>query len=167
MFKEGASVDFSINRRSLIGMMATLAACPAAASKAMATGVVENIRDHGARGNGYVIDSGAINSAIAAAARRGGGVVSVPPGRYLSFSIRLLDNITLALSEGAVIEAADPSAYGENYDPPENYLEQQFQDFGITHVDDLIIWQTLVALKTLPAITIFPVNRIGILIQEG
>lgn len=123
-----------------MGLMALLAASPFAAARAMATGVVEDIRNHGARGNGYVIDSGAINAAIAAAAKRGGGVVSVPPGRYLSFSIRLLDNITLALSEGAVIEAADPSAYGEKYDPPENYMEQQFQDFGITHVHNSLIY---------------------------
>ncbi|ROT96920.1 glycoside hydrolase [Altererythrobacter sp. FM1] len=140
MFKAGASGDCSLDRRSAIGLMAALAACPAAAARAMATGVVEDIRNHGARGNGYVIDSGAINAAIAAAAKRGGGVVSVPPGRYLSFSIRLLDNVTLALSEGAVIEAADPSAYGQNYDPPENYLEQQFQDFGITHVHNSLIY---------------------------
>jgi polygalacturonase len=123
-----------------MGLMAALAASPFAASQAMATGVVEDIRNHGAKGNGYSVDSAAINAAIAAAARRGGGVVAVPPGRYLCFSIRLLDNITLALSPGAVIEAADPSAYGANYDHPENYMEQQFQDFGITHVHNSLIY---------------------------
>ncbi|GGD57547.1 rhamnogalacturonidase [Croceicoccus mobilis] len=120
--------------------MAALAASPAAASQATATGVVEDIRDHGAKGDGRSIDSKAINAAIRAAASRGGGVVAVPPGRYLSFSIRLLDNITLALSPGAVIEAANPDVHGANYDPPENYLEQQFQDFGITHVHNSLIY---------------------------
>jgi len=140
MVYHGASADLPLNRRTAMGLMAALAASPFAASQAMATGVVEDIRNHGAKGNGYSVDSAAINAAIAAAARRGGGVVAVPPGRYLCFSIRLLDNITLALSPGAVIEAADPSAYGANYDHPENYMEQQFQDFGITHVHNSLIY---------------------------
>lgn len=140
MFKDGASAEFSLNRRSAIGLMAALAASPAAASQAIATGVVEDVTTHGARGDGQAIDSPAINAAIRAAAARGGGVVAVPAGRYLCFSIRLLDNITLALSPGAVIEGADPDTHGAHYDPPENYMEQQFQDFGITHVHNSLIY---------------------------
>src|SRR3546814_1587635 len=66
--------------------------------------------------------------------------VIIPPGRYLSFSIRLQDNVTIALTAGAVIEAADPDRHGGRYDAPENYLEQQFQDFGITHVHNSLIY---------------------------
>lgn len=135
MFEYVASVD----RRSTLGLLALLLGSPAAAQSALLSGAVEDVRRHGARGDGKTIDSPAINRAIRAAAKRGGGVVLVPPGRYLSFSIRLLDNITLALSAGAVIEAADPEVHGRNYDPPENYMEQQYQDFGITHVHNSLI----------------------------
>ena len=48
-----------------------------------------DVRDHGARGDGIAIDSDAINAAILAASRAGGGTVLLPRGRYLCFSIRL------------------------------------------------------------------------------
>src|SRR3546814_10245165 len=52
----------------------------------------------------------------------------------------LQDNVTIALTAGAVIEAADPDRHGGRYDAPENYLEEQFQDFGITHVHNSLIY---------------------------
>src|SRR3546814_3212041 len=67
-----------------------------------------NVRDYGAKGDGRAVDSDAINKAVMAASRAGGGTINIPPGRYLSFSIRLQDNVTIALTAGAVIEAADP-----------------------------------------------------------
>ncbi len=140
MFDQSASADFSVNRRSAVGLLALLLGSPAAAAQALANGGVEDVRKHGARGDGRTIDSPAINRAVRAAAKRGGGIVLVPPGRYLCFSVRLLDNVTLALSAGAVIGAADPAVHGRNYDPPENYLEEQFQDFGITHVHNSLIY---------------------------
>lgn len=140
MFDAHASFDLPLDRRSTLGLLATLLGSPIAAQAALTNGGVEDIRNHGARGNGRTIDTPAINRAVKAAAKRGGGVVLVPPGRYLSFSIRLLDNVTLALSAGAVIEAANPDLHGRNYDPPENYLEEQFQDFGITHVHNSLIY---------------------------
>lgn len=136
MFEPHASLD----RRSTLGLLTLLLGTPAAAQSAWSSGAIEDVRKYGARGDGKAIDSPAINRAIRAAAKRGGGVVLVPPGRYLSFSIRLLDNITLALSAGAVIEAADPDTHGRNYDPPENYMEEQWQDFGITHVNNSLIY---------------------------
>ncbi len=106
---------------------------------AVTAGMFEDVRRHGAKGNGIAIDSPAINRAIDAAARRGGGTVVVPAGRYLCFTLRLRDNIALVLSAGATIIAADPSVHGAHYDPPENYMEEQFQDFGITHVHNSLI----------------------------
>ena len=135
------SASSTIDRRSLVfGTGAVLlAAGLSEQAHAVAAGVFEDVRRHGARGNGSTIDSPAINRAIAAAAKRGGGTVVVPPGRYLCFTIRLRDNIALVLSAGATIVAADPDTHGANYDPPENYLEEQFQDFGITHVNNSLI----------------------------
>src|SRR3546814_254585 len=52
----------------------------------------------------------------------------------------LQDNVTISLPARAVIEAADPDRHGGRYYAPENYLEQQFQDFGITHVHNSLIY---------------------------
>ena len=127
-----------VDRRTALALLGLIASSPAGAL-ALPHGV-EDVRRHGARGNGRAIDSPAINRAIDAAAKRGGGIVFVPPGRYLCFSIRLRDDVTLMLSAGSVIVAADPETHGAHYDPPENYLEEQFQDFGITHVHNSLIY---------------------------
>lgn len=122
-------------------MVGALATCGVAESGfALPPTAYEDVRRHGAKGDGKSIDSPAINRAIAAASRRGGGTILIPPGRYRCFSIRLLDNITLVLSAGATLIAASPEANGAGYDAPENYLEEQFQDFGITHVHNSLIY---------------------------
>lgn len=130
-----------IDRRStLLGTGALLLAAGLSdQAQAVAAGIFEDVRRHGARGDGKTIDSPAINRAIETAAKRGGGTVVVPAGRYLCFTLRLRDNIALVLSAGATIVAADPDTHGAHYDPPENYLEEQFQDFGITHVHNSLI----------------------------
>ncbi|WP_254913787.1 rhamnogalacturonidase [Sphingobium sp. Z007] len=99
-----------------------------------------DVRDHGARGDGIAIDSGAINAAIAAASAAGGGTVVLPRGRYLCFSIRLRSRVTLLLGEGAVIEAADPARHGGRYDLPEAGIDQLYQDFGHSHWRNSLIW---------------------------
>lgn len=130
-----------IDRRStLLGTGAVLLAAGLSdQAQAVAAGVFEDVRRHGARGDGVAIDSPAINRAIEAAAKRGSGTVVVPAGRYLCFTLGLRDNIALVLSAGATIVAADPDSHGAHYDPPENYMEEQFQDFGITHVHNSLI----------------------------
>ncbi|MDP5278943.1 glycosyl hydrolase family 28-related protein [Sphingomonas sp. DG1-23] len=119
------------------------AAFAAAALPVRASGTLRgfhDVRDHGAKGDGKTIDSPAINRAVMAAAKAGGGTVIVPPGRYLCFSIRLKDNITLVLSPGSVIVAADPDTHGRNYDLPEGAFEEQFTDFGVYHNHTSLIY---------------------------
>lgn len=99
-----------------------------------------DVRDHGARGDGVAIDSGAINSAIEMASRAGGGTVILARGRYLCFSIRLRSRVTLLLGDGAVIEAADPARHAGRYDLPEPGIEQLYQDFGHSHWHNSLIW---------------------------
>jgi hypothetical protein len=65
-----------------------------------------NVRDFGAVGDGEHLDSPAINAAIEKAAELGGGTVVVPPGKYLSGSIRLKSNINFHIEKGAEIYAA-------------------------------------------------------------
>lgn len=99
-----------------------------------------DVRDHGAKGDGIAIDSAAINAAIAAASRAGGGTVILPRGRYLCFSIRLQSRVTLLLGEGAVIEAADPARHAGRYDMAEAGIDQLYQDFGHSHWHNSLIW---------------------------
>lgn len=102
-----------------------------------------NVRDFGAVGDGVALDSPAINAAIEAAAREGGGTVTIPPGTYLSFSVRLKSNITLVLESGATLLAATPAAGFGHYDDPEpnDWGDKlQYQDFGHSHLHNSLIW---------------------------
>jgi hypothetical protein len=72
---------------------------------------VFNVRDFGAKGDGVTKDTAAIQAAIDAGTRAGGGLVVFPAGRFLSGTIVLKDHVTLHLSPSAVLlgspEAAD------------------------------------------------------------
>ncbi|MFD1789732.1 glycoside hydrolase family 28 protein [Sphingomonas floccifaciens] len=130
-----------VGRRELLGGLgaaAGLATLPAWAARDPRGW--HDVRTYGARGDGRAIDSGAFNRAIEAAARGGGGTVVVPPGRYLCFSIRLKDNITLMLSPGSVIVAADPDTHGRHYDLPEGEFVEQLTDFGVVHTRPSLIY---------------------------
>src|SRR5690348_14160226 len=66
-----------------------------------------DVKAFGATGDGKTVDTPAINRAIEAAAEAGGGTVFFPAGSYLSYSIRLKNKVTLNLSSGVVIVAAE------------------------------------------------------------
>ncbi|MGC6400981.1 glycoside hydrolase family 28 protein [Sphingomonas sp. FW199] len=99
---------------------------------------VVDVRGHGAVGDGRTLDTAAINAAVRAAA--GGGVVLFPPGRYLSFSIRLHAGVTLVLAAGATLIGADPARHDGAYDPFEDRGDQLYQDFGHSHWHNSLIW---------------------------
>ncbi len=65
-----------------------------------------NIKNYGATGDGRTLDTKAINSAIAACVKAGGGTVLVPAGIFVTGTFRLYSNINLMLSAGAVIMAS-------------------------------------------------------------
>ena len=65
-----------------------------------------NVRDFGAVGDGNNLDSPAINRAIDAAAKAGGGTVVVPAGTYLSGSIHLQNNIDLLIEGGIGVSSS-------------------------------------------------------------
>jgi hypothetical protein len=60
-----------------------------------------NVRDHGATGDGVTLDTKAINAAIEACAKSGGGQVLFPPGRYLSGTVHLRSHIALVFDAAA------------------------------------------------------------------
>ena len=99
-----------------------------------------NVKDFGAKGDGQTIDTPAINAAIDAASKVGGGTVFFPAGTYLNFTIHLKSFITLNLDNGATLEAADVKKYGLGYDPSEPNPDDQYQDFGHSHWHNSLIW---------------------------
>lgn len=103
-----------------------------------ATNSFYNVKDYGAEGDGVHIDSPAINAAIEAANKAGGGTVYFPAGTYLSYSIRLNNNISLYLDHGSILKAAVPNEK-EHYDLPEEN-PSTYQDFGHSHWKNSLIW---------------------------
>ncbi len=60
-----------------------------------------DVRDSGAAGDGHTPDTLAIQRALDACAAAGGGEVLIPPGRYLSGTLRLRSHNTVTLAGGA------------------------------------------------------------------
>jgi polygalacturonase len=101
-----------------------------------------DVRAFGAKGDGQALDTPAINKTIEAASAAGGGVVYFPSGSYLCFSIRLKSNVSLYLSPGATIVAAETSVSdgGGGYDAAEPNPWDKYQDFGHSHWHNSLIW---------------------------
>ena len=101
-----------MNRREALALIATSTAFPASLAyaagqkkglQAVSPSNVFNPRQFGAIGDGRALDSPAINAAINACNKAGGGVVYCLPGRYLCGTVELKSNVTLYLEAGAVI----------------------------------------------------------------
>jgi len=73
---------------------------PTAAAPAVGVFVCD-IRAHGAKGDGQTPDTLAIQTAIDACSKAGGGQVLFPAGRYLSGTIHLRSGVSLHLDAGA------------------------------------------------------------------
>lgn len=102
-----------------------------------------NVKEYGARGDGKVLDTSAVNAAITAANAAGGGTVFFPAGTYRCFSIHLKNYVTIYLDQGTTILAANPLeelAAPGGYDPPEPNPWDKYQDFGHTHWHNSLIW---------------------------
>ena len=99
---------------------------------------VFNVRAFGAKGDGKALDHTAINRAIDAAARAGGGTVLVPAGTYLCGSIHLRSNIHLIVDSGATILGAPQNLNA--YDLTEPWTNNPYQDGGHCYFHNSLIW---------------------------
>ncbi|MGA4643331.1 glycoside hydrolase family 28 protein [Limisphaera sp. 4302-co] len=80
-----------------------------------------NVREFGARGDGQTPDTAAIQKALDSAAAAGGGVVRIPPGRYLTGTLQLRSHITLVLEPGArLVGTTNLDAYLHPAPPPDS-----------------------------------------------
>jgi hypothetical protein len=93
-----------------------------------------NVRDFGAKGDGNILDTGAIQTAVLAANKAGGGTVTFPPGIYVTGTIELLSNVTLDIQRGATLKGSTNVAdyraisdfgFGRNYGV--NYTGEGFK----------------------------------------
>lgn len=95
--------------------MSTLRVLPGLAALAMcalAAPRVFDVRDYGAAGDGVRKETAAIQKAVDACAKAGGGTVLVPAGRYLTGAIDLRSNCALDIDGGArVLASPDPKDY--------------------------------------------------------
>ncbi|MBO4618914.1 MAG: hypothetical protein J5654_02275 [Victivallales bacterium] len=64
-----------------------------------------SVKDFGAIGDGQVLETAMLQRAINALAADGGELV-FPAGTYLSGALRLIDNLTIRLEKGAVLQAS-------------------------------------------------------------
>jgi len=84
----------------------------AAAPDVSAGARVYNVRDHGAKGDGVTVDTAAVQAAIDACHRDGGGTVLVPAGVFHIGTVELKSNVTLHLSAaGTLLGSADGKQY--------------------------------------------------------
>ncbi len=92
------------------------------------------VKAYGAIGDGKTIDTKAINQAIQAANRAGGGTVYFAQGDYLANGIILKSNVTLEISKNAKITAA-----ARGYNPPEKNRFDLYQSFGQSYFHNSLI----------------------------
>jgi len=79
-----------------------------------------DVREFGAKGDGKTQDTMAIQQALDAAGKVGGGVVRLKPGTYLSQPIYLRDKTTLQLDAGAKLLATDEPAHFDDPRKPQS-----------------------------------------------
>lgn len=65
-----------------------------------------NVREHGVKGDGITLDQTALQRVIDKCSESGGATLWLPPGDYLTGTLRLRNNVRLHLNAGATILAA-------------------------------------------------------------
>ena len=102
-------------KKSVIVAMAAMSVSLAADAS------VFDVRKFGAKGDGVVKDTAAVQQAIDAANAAGGGEVLLPKGTYLCGSVFLKSGVDFHLSEGAVLKGSpDPADYNAVGIAPQN-----------------------------------------------
>jgi hypothetical protein len=97
---------------------------------------IYNILDYGAKGDNKSLNTKAINAAIIACNKNGGGVVIVPAGKFISGSIQLLSNVGLKLETGsAIIGSTDIKQYFTSDKP---IFNEDYSSYGLIYAVDAV-----------------------------
>jgi glycosyl hydrolase family 28 len=132
-----------VDRRAFVG--GPLAAIPALGAMIAISGTdpklpeegTFNVRNHGAKGDGKAKDMRAIQAAIDACHRSGGGTVHFPPGNFLSGTLHLQGNIRLHLDHGATLRMSEDAA---DFDPFETLGFKNAADRETSFFHQALIW---------------------------
>src|SRR5208282_99535 len=92
----------------LLSVMSQARQTPGSSSASPGSTTYFDVRAYGAKGDGMAKDTAAVQAAMDAAAKQGGGTVLLPPGKYLCGTIHLKSHVTLYLEAGAtLLESAE------------------------------------------------------------
>jgi polygalacturonase len=121
---------------AVLAVAGLLAFWPGGASASTLAAQVFNVKDYGAKGDGSTNDAAAVNKAIAAANKAGGGVVDFPKATYkIGSSLHMMSNVTLNLESGSLLKGTS-----SGYDKAESNPYDKYQDYGHSHFHDAMIW---------------------------
>ena len=81
-----------------------------------------NVKKYGAVGDGVATETAAIQSAIDAASKAGGGIVEIPAGTFLSGPLHFASQINLHLDSGALLRMLPLDKYPGGTRDPENLI---------------------------------------------
>jgi polygalacturonase len=94
---------------------------------------IYNITSYGAIGDGITTNTVAIQTAIDAASKAGGGTVEVPGGVFLSGPIRLANSIALRVDAGATLRMLPIDKYPGGTRNPQSFISgSRLHDIAIT-----------------------------------
>ena len=92
-----------------------------------------NVKDYGAKGDGIVMDSCAIQKAIDACFEAGGGTVYIPEGKYLCATIHIKANVHIWLDKGALILGSKNTDDFDDYETDAADIEFQDRSHSYFH----------------------------------
>jgi polygalacturonase len=95
-----------------------------------------NVVDFGALPNRNINSREAIEKAIDACFKNGGGIVFFPKGEFISSTIHLKSNVILYLDKGAILSGIKEPLF----DYPEYNEWDKYQDFGHSHYKSALIY---------------------------
>jgi len=119
---------------SLIGTEAAYASAPIPVEEEKSNFAVTRF---GAKGNGTEKDTAAIQAAIDACSKAGGGTVFLPAGTFLSGSLHLRSHVALHLDHGAVLKASKDAG---DFDPLEKLDFKNAADRETSFFHHALIW---------------------------